>query len=185
MAEPSQVSHLIESFVDSSRSPTQQAASLDKIASLVKNDVLTMEGLVREMQMYLTTTDNIVHARGILLLAEVLTCLATKALDNATLHSLIGFFADRLADWKALRGALVGCLALMRRKSSAGVVTSTDAKAVAKSFLQNLQVQSLGQHDRKLCFELLECLLERYLQWVMSLFMEFVKPLIQKRILNA
>ena len=109
------------------------------------------------------------------------------------------------ADWKALRGALVGCLALMRRKSSAGVVTSTDAKAVAESFLQNLQVQSLGQHDRKvilfcfqaivngdklinlyqiptnampyynfkvfdltikmflqLCFELLECLLERY-----------------------
>ncbi|KAM4100099.1 hypothetical protein ACB094_05G042800 [Castanea mollissima] len=162
MAEPSQLSHLTESFVDSSRSPTQQAASLDKIASLVKNDVLTMEGLVREMQMYLTTTDNIVRARGILLLAEVLTCLATKPLDNATLHSLIGFFTDRLADWKALRGALVGCLALMRRKSSAGVVTSTDAKAVAESFLQNLQVQSLGQHDRKLCFELLECLLERY-----------------------
>ena len=53
------------------------------------------------------------------------------------------------ADWKALRGALVGCLALMRRKSSAGVVTSTDAKAVAQSFLQNLQVQSLGQHNWK------------------------------------
>ena len=34
------------------------------------------------------------------------------------------------ADWKALRGALVGCLALMRRKSSAGVFTGTDAKAV-------------------------------------------------------
>uniref|UniRef100_A0A2N9GRY4 MMS19 nucleotide excision repair protein n=1 Tax=Fagus sylvatica TaxID=28930 RepID=A0A2N9GRY4_FAGSY len=162
MAEPSQLSQLIESFVDSSRSPTQQAASLDKIASLVKNDVLTMEGLVREMEMYLTTTDNIIRARGILLLAEVLTCLGTKPLTNATLHSLIGFFTDRLADWKALRGALVGCLALMRRKSSAGVVTSTDAKAVAQSFLQNLQVQSLGQHDRKLCFELLECLLECY-----------------------
>ena len=55
------------------------------------------------------------------------------------------------ADWKALRGALLGCLALMRRKSSSGVVTSTDAKAVVtQSFLQNLQVQSLGQHDRKL-----------------------------------
>lgn len=162
MAEPSQLSQLIESFVDSSRSPTQQAASLDTIASLVKNDVLTMEGLVREMEMYLTTTDNIIRARGILLLAEVLTCLGTKPLTNATLHSLIGFFTDRLADWKALRGALVGCLALMRRKSSAGVVTSTDAKAVAQSFLQNLQVQSLGQHDRKLCFELLECLLECY-----------------------
>ena len=38
------------------------------------------------------------------------------------------------ADWKALRGALLGCLALMRRKSSSGVITSTDAKAVAQSF---------------------------------------------------
>ncbi|XP_010665895.1 MMS19 nucleotide excision repair protein homolog isoform X3 [Beta vulgaris subsp. vulgaris] len=33
---------------------------------------------------------------------------------------------------------------------------------LAQSFLENLQVQSLGQHDRKLCFELLECLLDRH-----------------------
>ena len=30
-----------------------------------------------------------------------------------------------------------------------GNVTDSDAKAVAESYLQNLQVQSLGQHDRK------------------------------------
>lgn len=53
------------------------------------------------------------------------------------------------ADWKALRGALVGCLALVSRKSSGDVVTANDAKAVARSYLQNLQVQSLAQHDRK------------------------------------
>ncbi|KAB1218501.1 hypothetical protein CJ030_MR3G026381 [Morella rubra] len=215
MAEPSQLGQLIESFVDSFRSPTQQAASLDTIASLVKNDTLTIERLVREMEMYLTTTDNIIRARGILLLGEVLTRLPSKPLDSDTIHSLIGFFTDRLADWKALRGVLVGCLALMRRKDNIGTVTGTDAKAVAQSCLQNLQVQSLGQHDRKadwkalrgvlvgclalmrrkdnigtvtgtdakavaqsclqnlqvqslgqhdrkLCFELLECLLERY-----------------------
>lgn len=51
-------------------------------------------------------------------------------------------------DWKAVRGALVGCLALVRRKSG-GVVTANDAKAVAQSFILNLQVQSLAQHDRK------------------------------------
>lgn len=55
------------------------------------------------------------------------------------------------ADWRALRGALVGCLALVKRKSG-GMVTSNDAKGVAESFLQNLQVQSLGQHDRKVGF---------------------------------
>lgn len=53
------------------------------------------------------------------------------------------------ADWKALRGAIVGCLALLRRKINVGLVTDSEAKAVAQSYLQNLQVQSLGQHDRK------------------------------------
>ncbi|GAV61259.1 MMS19_N domain-containing protein [Cephalotus follicularis] len=162
MTEPSELTQHIESFVDSARSPAQQAASIHAIVSLVKKDVLTIETLVKEMGMYLTTTDNIIRARGILLLGEVLTQLASKPVDNATVHSLIGFFIDRLADWKALRGALVGCLALMRRKNSVGAVSRSDAKAVAQSLLQNLQVQSLGQHDRKLCFELLECLLESY-----------------------
>lgn len=61
-----------------------------------------------------------------------------------------------------MRGALVGCLALIRRKSNAGVVTRMDAETLTKSYLENLQVQSLGQQDRKLCFELLECLLDCY-----------------------
>jgi hypothetical protein len=53
------------------------------------------------------------------------------------------------ADWKAVRGALVGCLALIRRKSVVGTVTGSDAKSITQSFLQHLQVQSLGLHDRK------------------------------------
>ncbi|XP_012069080.1 MMS19 nucleotide excision repair protein homolog isoform X1 [Jatropha curcas] len=161
MAEPSKLTQHIESYVDSSRSSTQQAASLDAIVSLLKNDAVTIGSLVKEMDLYLTTTDDILRARGILLLGEALVRLSSKTLDNATIHSLITFFAERLADWRALRGALVGCLALIRRKSG-GKVTGFDAKAIAKSYLLNLQVQSLAQHDRKLCFELLECLLEHY-----------------------
>lgn len=53
------------------------------------------------------------------------------------------------ADWKALHGALVGCLALLRRKSDAGMINKSQAKAVAQSYLQNLQVQLLGLQDRK------------------------------------
>ncbi|GKV36613.1 hypothetical protein SLEP1_g44724 [Rubroshorea leprosula] len=169
MADASQLTRHIETFVDPSHSVTQQVASVSTIASLIKNDKLTLEKLVREMEMYLTTTDNTIRARGILLLGEVLAHLASKPLDDSTIHSLIGFFADRLADWMALRGALVGCLALLRRKSAGGMVSGTDAKAVAQSYLQNLQVQSLGQYDRKLCFEILECLLERYANAVASL----------------
>ncbi|CAL2245307.1 unnamed protein product [Prunus armeniaca] len=169
MAETTELIRHIELYVDTSRSPTEQAASLNSIISLVKSDFLTVEVLVKEMRMYLTTTDNVIRARGILLLAEVLTGLASKPLDNATIHSLIGFFTDRLADWRALRGALVGCLALLRRKVNAGMVSASDAKLVAQSYIESLQVQSLGQHDRKLCFELLECLLERHPNEIASL----------------
>ncbi|KAJ4718033.1 MMS19 nucleotide excision repair [Melia azedarach] len=169
MAESSQLTQHIESFVNLSTSPAHQAASLDAIVSSSTNNALTVETLVREMGMYLTTTDDVIRARGILLLGELLTRLDSKPLDDATVHSLIAFFTDRLADWKALRGALVGCLALVRRKSSGGVVTANDAKAVVQSYIQNLQVQSLAQHDRKLCFELLECLLQRYPDAVASL----------------
>ncbi|KAL8230328.1 hypothetical protein R6Q57_000106 [Mikania cordata] len=166
----------IETYLDSSssKSPSLQDASLDALAKLLMNDMITMELLVREMEMYLTTTDNIIRARGILLLAELLTRISSKPLENNTVHSLIGFFADRLSDWRALRGALVGCLALMRRKTDTGAISGSDANAVAQSFMQNLQVQSLGQHDRKLCFEILECLIDSYPDTVMSMEDEFV-----------
>ncbi|KAL6006074.1 hypothetical protein ACLOJK_040119, partial [Asimina triloba] len=162
MANPSSWVPHVEAFVDSSRPSNQQVhllssrsnplssdASLDAITALVKKDILTIEELVRGMELYLTTSDNVLRARGILLLAELVTRLILKPLDNATIHSLIGFFTSRLADWQALRGALIGCLALLRRKSSVGKVLTSDARILAKSYLQNLQVQSLAQHDRK------------------------------------
>ncbi|XP_076907312.1 MMS19 nucleotide excision repair protein homolog [Bidens hawaiensis] len=175
MADSTQINfvHHVESYVDSG-SPSQQDASLLALAKLVTNDIITLESLVREMEMYLTTTDNIIRARGILLLAELLTRISSKRLESNTVHSLIGFFADRLSDWRALRGALVGCLALMRRKSDIGAITGSDANAVAQSFMQNLQVQSLGQHDRKLCFEVLECLIDSYPDTLLSMEDEFV-----------
>ncbi|KAK4482009.1 hypothetical protein RD792_012925 [Penstemon davidsonii] len=152
----------IELYVNSSSTPSQQAASVDAIAALVKNDMLTLETLVREMEMYLTTTDSIIRSRGILLLAELLSQLTLKPFSDSSLHSLIGFFTERLADWKALRGAIVGCLALLRRKIDVGIVTDIEVKAVAQSYLRNIPVQSLGQHERKLSFELMECLLDRH-----------------------
>ncbi|XP_050379629.1 MMS19 nucleotide excision repair protein homolog isoform X2 [Argentina anserina] len=49
------------------------------------------------------------------------------------------------------------------------MVSASDAKFVAQSFRENLPVQSLAQQDRKLCFELLECLLQHYPNEVASL----------------
>ncbi|KAG4955433.1 hypothetical protein JHK85_041813 [Glycine max] len=193
MAETTQLTRHIESYVDSSSTPAQQASSLNAVASLVNTDALPLEALVRELEMYLTTTDNVVRARGILLLAEVMTRIESKPLNSATIHSLVGFFKDRLADWRAVQGALVGCLALIRRKSVVGMVTDSDATTIAQSFLQYMQVQSLGQYDRKLCFELLDCLLERYFDAVTTLsafsstplFEPFVIPLLLEKLSSS
>ncbi|XP_051147931.1 MMS19 nucleotide excision repair protein homolog isoform X2 [Andrographis paniculata] len=152
----------VELHVNSSATPSQQVASVDAVAALLKNDLLTLEVLVREMELYLTTTDNIIRSRGILFLADVVAQLTSKPLSDTTIHSLIGFFTEKLADWKALRGAIVGCLALLRRKNIVGMVNECEAKAVAQSYLQHLEVQSLGHYDRKLSFQLMECLLDRY-----------------------
>ncbi|VFQ82592.1 unnamed protein product [Cuscuta campestris] len=161
-AKSSQCVKHIESYVNSSTSPAEQAANVDIVAELVKKDLLTLDELVREMDMYLTSTDTIIRSRGILLLGCVLAQLSLKPLTDAAIQSFTGFFIERLVDWKALRGALVGCLALLRRKHDVGMVTNNQAKAVAQSFMENMQVQSLGQHDRKLCFQILECLLDCY-----------------------
>lgn len=169
MAETTQLTRHIESYVDSSSTPSHQVASLDAIGLLIKTNALTLEALVRELDMYLTSTDTVIRSRGILLLAEVLTRINSISLDSKTIHSLVGFFKERMADWKAVRGALVGCLALIRRKSVVGTVTGSDAKSITQSFLQHLQVQSLGLHDRKLCFELLDYLLEHHADSIASL----------------
>jgi DNA repair/transcription protein MET18/MMS19 len=53
------------------------------------------------------------------------------------------------SDWQAIRGALVGCLALLHRKQGVGCIVFADVKRLVESFLQNVQVQSLAAADRK------------------------------------
>jgi hypothetical protein len=55
-------------------------------------------------------------------------------------------------DWHALHGALLGSLALLKRGKDVGAVNEEDAKLLAESALQNLEVQSLSQTDRMVCF---------------------------------
>ncbi|KAG6490873.1 hypothetical protein ZIOFF_052203 [Zingiber officinale] len=146
-----------------------KAKSVDAISSLIKNDLLTLEALVREMELYLTSTDHIIRGRGTLLLAEVLNCLLEKPLDSHTISILVEFFTAKLEDWQVLWGVLVGCLALLKRTKKFGMVDNSDARTLAKSFLINVQVQSLAVRDRKLCLEVLQCLLDAYTDAVVVL----------------
>ncbi|XP_020594037.1 MMS19 nucleotide excision repair protein homolog isoform X3 [Phalaenopsis equestris] len=172
------VSH-IEAFVDVTRPAEQQKAGVAAVAGLVKDDLITLEALVKEMELYLTTTDDTIRARGILFLAEVLIHLLGKALDSLTISSLAGFFSSRLADWRSLRGALTGCLALLKRKSDVSMLVDGDARTLAQSMMDNVQVQLLAMHDRKLCFEVFQFLLDTYSDSVVSLGDDFVYGLIQ------
>lgn len=172
------VSH-IEAFVDTSRPAFQQKAGVELVAGLVKNDVITLETLVREMELYLTTTDDSIRSRGILFLSEVLIHLLNKSLDSFTVSTLAGFFSSRLADWRSLHGALAGCLALLRRKSNVGMIVDGDARKIAQSMLDNVQVQLLAMIDRKICFEVFQCLLDVYSDSVATLGDDFVYGFIQ------
>ncbi|XP_042418401.1 MMS19 nucleotide excision repair protein homolog isoform X2 [Zingiber officinale] len=169
MEKPSTLISHIEAFVDSARVLNQHAKSVDAISSLIKNDLLTLEALVREMELYLTSTDHIIRGRGTLLLAEVLNCLLEKPLDSHTISILVEFFTAKLEDWQVLWGVLVGCLALLKRTKKFGMVDNSDARTLAKSFLINVQVQSLAVRDRKLCLEVLQCLLDAYTDAVVVL----------------
>jgi DNA repair/transcription protein MET18/MMS19 len=64
---------------------------------------------------------------------------------------LMCIFAYQL-DWQALRGGLVGCLALLHRKQSVGTIVIADVKRLVESFLKNVLVQSLAAADRKVDF---------------------------------
>ncbi|CAL5091158.1 unnamed protein product [Urochloa decumbens] len=152
----------VEAYVDVSRPAAQHSASVDALAALVNKDKLTLFDLVSKMEMYLTTTDHIVRSRGILLLAEILSRISVKWLDVNTITTLSDFFISRLSDWQAIRGALVGCLALLHRKQGVGSIMTADVKRLVESFLQNVQVQSLAAADRKLCFQILSCILDQY-----------------------
>lgn len=152
----------VEAYVDVARAAAQHSASVDALAALVNKDKLTLFDLVSKMDMYLTTTDHIVRSRGILLLGEILSRISFKWLDVNTIATLSDFFISRLSDWQAIRGALVGCLALLHRQQGVGCIAIADAKRLVESFLQNVLVQSLEAADRKLCFQILGCILDRY-----------------------
>ena len=53
------------------------------------------------------------------------------------------------SDWQAIRGALVGCLALLQRKQGVGCIVIADVKRLVESFSHNVPVQSLATADRK------------------------------------
>lgn len=56
------------------------------------------------------------------------------------------------ADWQALHGTLVGCLALLRRKSNVGIVMGGEAKMLVENYLANVRAQSQAVRDRKVRF---------------------------------
>ncbi|KAF7104313.1 hypothetical protein CFC21_105219 [Triticum aestivum] len=152
----------VEAFVDVSRSPAQHSAGVDALAALVNKDKLTLFDLVSKMDMYLTTTDHIVRSRGILLLGQIMSHISFKRLDVNAMTTLSDFFISRLSDWQALRGALVGCLALLHRKSSVGTIMVADVKRLVEAFIADVQVQSLAAADRKMCFEIFSWILDHY-----------------------
>ncbi|KAL5102398.1 hypothetical protein RYX36_006725 [Vicia faba] len=119
--------------------------------------------LTRHVESYVTSSSTLSHQAASLDAIGLL--IKTNAL---TLEALVIGLDMYLTSTDAVIRSR-GILLLEERKSVVGMVTGSDAKAIAQSFLLYLQVQSLGQYDRKLCFELIECLLQHHANAVASL----------------
>ncbi|KMZ59884.1 hypothetical protein ZOSMA_643G00060 [Zostera marina] len=84
----------VESFVSS---PTSlNADDITAVSKLVNTGFLCLEDLVKDMELYLTSTDHFIRNRGVTLLAEVVGHLQSKPLSSTTIHSLINYFSLRL-----------------------------------------------------------------------------------------
>eukprot|EP00232_Nephroselmis_pyriformis_P024869 CAMPEP_0182870920 /NCGR_PEP_ID=MMETSP0034_2-20130328/10815_1 /TAXON_ID=156128 /ORGANISM="Nephroselmis pyriformis, Strain CCMP717" /LENGTH=324 /DNA_ID=CAMNT_0025003437 /DNA_START=115 /DNA_END=1085 /DNA_ORIENTATION=+ len=114
----------------------------------------TVQKMVGGMGDYLTTEDNSVRARALLLIAEVMALPSAKT-PPQDLHHLAEFFWSRLADWPSLKGAARGCLCLLNKPALA----PADAAAIAAALLDELHVQSLSVSDRLLCLDLFKSIL--------------------------
>lgn len=156
----------LKTYVDPDLPASHQIASCDALASLINQNELSLSQLVMDMGDILTSIDNAVRARGILLLGELWMQLQLKPLEDKDIHHFATFFAARLEDWHSLHGALLGSLALLKRGKHIGAIKNEDAKALLEAALENLQVQALAQQDRMLCLELFECFLLRHLEAV-------------------
>ncbi len=75
--------------------------------------------LVQLLGEHLTNLDELVRARGTLLLAEVLTRLPAHPLDATAVHFLVGFFCDRMADYPCVAEVLKGLTAIVNNHALA------------------------------------------------------------------
>jgi DNA repair/transcription protein MET18/MMS19 len=73
-----------------------QAAGCRAIIDQVLLGRITINEVVTALETYLTTTDNVIRARGIQLLAEILVGLSVMPLEDTVVHSLTIFFGARL-----------------------------------------------------------------------------------------
>ena len=90
---------------------------------------VSLPQLVQMLGEHLTNLDELVRARGTLLLSEVLTRLPTYPLDATATHFLVGFFCDRIQDYPCVAEVLKGLIALARNH----VLSDNDPELVVRT----------------------------------------------------
>ncbi|BBM97843.1 DNA repair/transcription protein MET18/MMS19 [Marchantia polymorpha subsp. ruderalis] len=168
----------VDVYVDPDCSTSKQVDSRNAISKLLLDKTITIQQLVLVAGKYLTSNDNAIRARGLLLLAELLEDLANTPMEDTAIHSLASFFSNRLQDWHSLRPALIGSIALARRPKRVGAVQPEDAETLGRSIIEQLDVQALSQKDRMLSLELYESLLTLHVSSMEPLGPELVLGII-------
>ncbi|XP_024531999.1 MMS19 nucleotide excision repair protein homolog [Selaginella moellendorffii] len=151
----------VDAALDSQSSGHDRAAAQDALLLLLQQRNISINDIVLHLGSCLTSTDFLVRSKGMTFLGEMVARLHSTRLEEHVVHSLALFFTARIEDSACLHGALLGCNSLYKRAKDVGEVAAQDAVQVIKT-VKWLDMQSLAQQDRLLCFELLVTLVERH-----------------------
>ncbi|PRP88423.1 hypothetical protein PROFUN_03337 [Planoprotostelium fungivorum] len=165
----------IDTFVGSSGDEDDKIDALNQILLAVHGKKESFTQLIADLGDYLTNTDDLLRARGTLLLSEVLSRLPELQLNGDSIMYLCKFFTARLSDYPSVPEVLKGVIALMKYHN----LSDTVVQELLRNLFNEVNVQSLSQTNRKVAFELLTLSLNRYQTATQELKSDFVFGFIQ------
>ncbi|CAH0479348.1 unnamed protein product [Peronospora belbahrii] len=144
----------INAFVDPENNNATQKTGLNNVVMQVHRHV-SIEELIQALGIHLTSDDDKVRSRAILLLSEVLTRLPEMQLAPSAVQLLMIFFTDRLDDFSSASACLRALLAL-ETHHAAQISSPHTTVALVLKLGNTLYIPQLVQSMRKMCFEIMQ-----------------------------
>ena len=161
----------LKKFCSTEFSEDEHNEGLDKIVEMLNKDEVSITDVVQALGPYLTNQNELLRARGTLLLAAVLEKVPITSLDEEQLGFIVAFFKDRSRDRPCVEEVSRGMTALVKR-------WPIKSKAV-EMLITEVYVQAHDQTTRRSLLKLVEAVLDHHLETAKQLKHDFVYGYLQ------